>query len=900
MTGFFNFLRHKLGFNMDNVERQCNIYGDDAKDMTPSRLFARFLSHYKFYNPSEDSLEGKKTCLDAAWAYYEHITLPRVYTDSVGIEMERAQTGEKSKRATTLYPFWKTSIKDLKTFGISVRMYFNTLGLLAIFLFLAGILNLPLSVYYWNFAPNTNKDGITGIIRASAICDDAEWVECESCNSEEYMNLYPSYRLDGENVLRNTCNFDDLFMQGVLSWISSIALVGAIGFSFYWIGRKATIVFDEEIQTAQDYSIKVVNPPRTALCPDEWKTYFDRFTDKGVACVTIVVDNISLLKKLIERRKLLNDLKKKLPAGTDLTDERVVLSALSEVTQHCWVRLFPGANDIYNKIKDIEENVRKIVWEYDARVVSVFVTFHSERGQRNVLHALSTGKLNIWRNKVNSNKLGSFRIKENAKSSSLRNLGDVFMKSETMEQVIDVSTNDFFFHQKVLNVKEAAEPYDIRWTDLEVSFKIRCLQFILSTFILIVFICWSAFFIKDLGGSSWCAVFIAITNAIIPNICDFINGLETHSTESKRQQSLYIKTVLFRCFNSAIALLLAMSFIQVISIEDGNEQEELSLIYSVYPVIFAEMFTIPCITLVDIVGNVRKHILAPRARDQNEMNSYFVGSKFELAERYTDATKILFVALLYSTILPESLFLGAIALAVHFLQGKFCLLRIWRSAPDIGTHLANLNTIFFSTTLVVHFFAAAYFWSGFPYDDVCNDGNGGYKYCNQNIFSYHIFPLPRFIDNTWMTESQTKMTSLYGWTALLTIVVSIFIFSKNTIIPVLKGFFYSTYEPNGTDMNIDFDEVKNIRAYVPQLKEKGFDYPIILCDICDINPNLLGWKDPFNGYEPHNITNDLSQILKEYQLPKDKKVFSIIKQYPALSSNSQMYHDKRPRLPVLT
>jgi hypothetical protein len=82
------------------------------------------------------------------------------------------------------------------------------------------------------------------------------------------------------------------------------------------------------------------------------------------------------------------------------------------------------------------------------------------------------------------------------------------------------------------------------------------------------------------------------------------------------------------------------------------------------------------------------------------MNSCFVGGKFELAERYTDASKVLFVALVYSTVLPVSLFLGALALLVHYVVGTFCLLRMWRTTPDVGPVLARLSrNYFFSTSL---------------------------------------------------------------------------------------------------------------------------------------------------------------------------------------------------------
>ena len=69
--------------------------------------------------------------------------------------------------------------------------------------------------------------------------------------------------------------------------------------------------------------------------------------------------------------------------------------------------------------------------------------------------------------------------------------------------------------------------------------------------------------------------------------------------------------------------------------EDGNEFLQQSLMYKVYPVIVAELFCNPIIEIMDAPENFRKHFLAPRAGDQEEMNACFTGGRFWLAERYT-------------------------------------------------------------------------------------------------------------------------------------------------------------------------------------------------------------------------------------------------------------------------
>ena len=119
----------------------------------------------------------------------------------------------------------------------------------------------------------------------------------------------------------------------------------------------------------------------------------------------------------------------------------------------------------------------------------------------------------------------------------------------------------------------------------------------------------------------------------MPKVGDKLNAFEAHSTDGGRQISLYIKIAVFRCFNSGIILSIFCSFYDTVGLEDNRQ--ELSLTHVVYPVIFAELLTVPLLKLLDIVGNIRKHILAPRARDQEEMNACFIGGRFDLAERYT-------------------------------------------------------------------------------------------------------------------------------------------------------------------------------------------------------------------------------------------------------------------------
>ncbi|KAL7553599.1 hypothetical protein ACHAWF_016906 [Thalassiosira exigua] len=912
--------------------------------------------------------------LDAAWSHHERDVLPRL---PIG--------GDGDASESRLYPPWSTPLPSLSIFGVSTTMFLSSLLVASLALFIAGVLNIPLMAYYWNYASGGKSGvdyyGVGRSIRASAICDATEWVECPSCHYEENRGEYPSYRLkvadDGTYLARrNACDFDHFLLPGMLSYVASLLTLAIYAF-FLSKQRRAEVVIDESVQTASDYSIKISNPPRDAVNPEEWRNFFDQFVDAdedrtcevvesvevlendqygprpgkltrlrggGVVAVTIAADNGQLISKLIERRQkleVLGDLMAELSNDVQsrgvesrlprlemdhLTTMEAIETVVADASSHVhsrsssWYMKFRcflseklglmAPNDphiLWQEILNIENEVRTTVNEHRMGIthsaVAVFVTFDSERSQRNALHALSTGKLDVWRNRrlhTDEDLLrpgGQINVKECARSSSMWSLSDPALSERTVRLSFpQLSANSTatslgrclrFRGDRVLDVSEAPEPSDVRWTDLGSTARRRVQLHLASALGMIAFVCWSGTFIYGLATTRpgmYAAGFIALTNALVPVICELISNKESHPTEHAKQLSLYVKITLFRWFNSAIALTVICTFIETISVEDGNESKQQSLMYKVYPVIVAELFCNPLIEVLDLPENFRKHVLAPRARDQMRMNACFGGARFWLAERYTDVNRVVFVALFFSSILPESLFLGSLALLAQYHVGKFSLLRLCGPAPDVGFHLARFNRNHFSPIIVAtHVTMCAYWWSGYPYDQVCEDGNGGYVACSQNLWKSHTWPpLPRFQseDARWMTESQETLASLYGWTSVLVIMIASFQFLGSTIVPWVQSLYESTYEPDGMDQGISFSKVthlKEVHGYVPQAKVNGFLFPLLACDIDGINAELIGWKDEERGFNAHSLLCDVAAITKSKTLPN--MVFSVVRQW---------------------
>ena len=67
------------------------------------------------------------------------------------------------------------------------------------------------------------------------------------------------------------------------------------------------------------------------------------------------------------------------------------------------------------------------------------------------------------------------------------------------------------------------------------------------------------------------------------------------------------------------------------SIMPGKE----NLIWPIYSIYFWEIVIKTTLDLLNIVESIKHHVLAPRAKTQEDMNNYMRGMKVDLTERYT-------------------------------------------------------------------------------------------------------------------------------------------------------------------------------------------------------------------------------------------------------------------------
>ena len=193
-------------------------------------------------------------------------------------------------------------------------------------------------------------------------------------------------------------------------------------------------------------------------------------------------------------------------------------------------------------------------------------------------------------------------------------------------------------------------------------------------------------------------------------------------------------------------------------------------------------------------------------------------------------TKIVFLCFWYCAIYPGAFFITAFIMLVNYFMDRFSLMRSWKRAPQLGTRISQFSRrYFFSTAVVAMVVMSSYYWSGFPYDNLCEDNinivlnpsyigvynfdtpagditftidesydRGVYRYCKQDLIrtkghTFPFIPSRQREGNEWMTPEQEDITTLFGWTAVVIsgLVILKFLYGW---IEMVQNFFKSGYK----------------------------------------------------------------------------------------------------------
>jgi hypothetical protein len=928
-----------------------NFLKDKWATMTLSRKIALYLSSkYKWYNPrldthtpiidnndvddenveeiiqdisfdDNDDNNDQEPSIEVAWAYYEHMTLPRrlveLDTNEESDEDNESETGRRRRRSikklfsnankkmaiatpgenkieTKLYSPVTTPINQLGDFGLGVGLYFGTLRALQVLLLLGGLLNIPNMVFFSSEEYSESQKNTTWHMRGSAACDVHEWVPCMDCFKEG--ELFPLTAVENnlrvKNVtnaatnekmtfiLKNSCD-GAVFSVGMTNFGTVILLIVGLLFVSYYL-KKKQVEFDIDEQTAQDYSITIHNPPKDAYDPEIWRKYFnDNFPEcdgMHVTSCTVAVDNDELLDYLTKRREVISKLKNALQDDVEDVEDVMQLAETSRkimeksnIFHRQWAKIF-GVPAMYKKLVQLNTEIKKLARE-NHPVTSVFVMFETEKAQRHVLENLTVSKYGIRKNDINALKDPKY----------------------------------FFGQNIVLDVDEAEEPSTIRWKELHLTTK-DLLMKIFTTFVVFGIIVAVAFIIKalDVKDSSYAAMGIAVANIVFPQAARLITSFERHSREEHMQVWMYFKIAFFRWVNTAVVI----SFITPFTY--NTLPGEKSIILTVYKIFKAEILTSTVIQLLDPVTNFKKHFIAPRAATQEKMNLHFRGSEIYLAERYTNLTKIVFLSLWFCPIYPMVLFWGSLALWVNYFLDRFSLMRTWEPQPKLGECISHYTRCYvFPVLILVMSFVARWYWGGFRFDYVCETSK---KMPNEFIgTNWELEPSDdkEVLDtdtkvsitkdtmnhefclrDQWikLAEGQEDLVDVYNIFSWVNVAGTCLLI-LGAVYYAVKNYYFTKYEPIGNDQNIPFRKVDSMTAYIPQVSSDSLPYPLIACNADKIKDcGLFEWEDPLRPYAYYDLTRDVKKLLLEDggEIDESTIIFSRMEYWPHASRSRKL------------
>jgi hypothetical protein len=345
-------------------------------------------------------------------------------------------------------------------------------------------------------------------------------------------------------------------------------------------------------------------------------------------------------------------------------------------------------------------------------------------------------------------------------------------------------------------------------------------------------------------------------------------------------------------------------------------------VYSVYNLFMFEIILTPLFCFVDPIGNIKRHLFNPRAVSQRLMNLSFKTSTYDIGEKYTNATKVLFFALYYCDIFPSAFFFASATFFINYWSHKFTILRSWRQSPSVSATVSKFTNKFLLLCLIFYAIMSSYGFLEFPYDNACDSGSSAneyagdysfssgidtvtltgdetlYYFCSQDAMRQGVFPpiVSNIIHGReWMNSAQETFSPIYGWSICVIVLAVSFvtlywvfsnvvkrIFSSFEVsVKIVKDFVsFSPYyvnslnflnfvfphcqtQPKGAPVDGRFTDIPQISGYIPQVQVDGYQFPFLLCDIDEIGLDLLGWDDPYHSYDYWNLIFDIAEVAEK-------------------------------------
>lgn len=688
-----------------------------------------------------------------------------------------------------LYPVCTAGINTFSQFGIGVGLYFFQLLMLCAITFVCALVLTPIMQYYNSASYGSGTQGT--IFSASSVCSTNQTlIATVGCSNNETTCLV-NYRPNCE--LQYTAILSDLAM--------SVIFCGALLISRF-AENQMIEELDEAIQTASDYSVQVLNPPKDADDPDEWYEYFSRFGH--VRYITIFRDNDAVTNAMLH----LHLIERKI---AEFSHQK------NEVVSNHFHNLILTRDVVRKQVLDLCQE------EYHVR--RVYCTFELEEHQRLCLKDLEIPDINAI-----------LDIKDFSRARRL------------------------FRDANVLNVKEPPEPENILWSNLSVLARKKIAGDILSAVfsVALLVIAWYLIQAARDYSISLSAFVIAFVDSALPVLFQSLTNITRPHDEGRRLSILQL-----RLFAARLLVTTLVPYFQTV----WSDAVTPSFVSQIIQVQLLACFFSPFISLLDIVGIVKRNVIGPLfSETQKELQeTYWQGSAWSLAEKYTGIAKITFVSVYYALLTPFSLVFATFAFFFIFLVERFLLLRRYKSIPPIDEKIAILLRQEVLLAVAAHMYVTTRYIYSWPMDDtyILSDGT------ITKVDKYPTFAIWALGTEPWQTHGQQLGLRAYQ---IGTLIVVIFTLYTWVLYPAYYWVFnlcFTNLKVVGESQGLGFSEVDRITVYEPLVVHGDRKYQ------CSYSVDMLPQHRPFVHSEAED-SGDLASYVPEMHRTR---VLSVVKYY---------------------